>query len=276
MPSSPSATWPLPMKSGRDLTDPPSPSAVRVMLARLEKKGHLKHRQDGARHLYSATTSATVAKRTALRHCVRTFFGGSLKDTVTSLVNEGSWTDDDLLALRAESIGSAATNETMTALWILLKVTVITGGGLIAVRAARRQRASLRHLFLSATFVLALLVPLTTLFGPTICVTVPSVTQTMPKVQQSGGAADAVPLAAAPASDHRTDDVRSAVMSPLAVLLGIWLIGIACFDLACSVRLGSAFYRCGDRACHGRKTPHSEMPSKRRVPEAPVGTSPCS
>ena len=84
------------------LTDPPSPSAVRVMLARLEKKGHLKHRQDGARHLYSATTSATVAKRTALRHCVRTFFGGSLKDTVTSLVNEGSWTEDDLLALRAE------------------------------------------------------------------------------------------------------------------------------------------------------------------------------
>ena len=84
------------------LTDPPSPSAVRVMLARLEKKGHLKHREDGVRHLYSATTSPSVAKRTALQHCVRTFFGGSLKDTVTSLVDEGSWTDDDLLALRAE------------------------------------------------------------------------------------------------------------------------------------------------------------------------------
>ena len=84
------------------LTHPPSPSAVRVMLARLEKKGHLKHREDGPRHLYSATTSPTVAKRTALQHCVRTFFGGSLKETVTSLVNEASWTDDDLLALRSE------------------------------------------------------------------------------------------------------------------------------------------------------------------------------
>ena len=84
------------------LTDPPSPSAVRVMLARLEKKGHLKHREDGPRHLYSATTSPTVAKRTALQHCVRTFFGGSLKETVTSLVNEASWTDADLLALRSE------------------------------------------------------------------------------------------------------------------------------------------------------------------------------
>jgi predicted transcriptional regulator len=84
------------------LTDPPSPSAVRVMLARLEKKGHLKHRQDGARHLYSATTSPTVAKRTALQHCVRTFFGGSVRDAVTSLVSETSWTDDDLVALRTE------------------------------------------------------------------------------------------------------------------------------------------------------------------------------
>ena len=31
------------------LTNPPSDSAVRVMLARLEKKGCLKHQQDGAR-----------------------------------------------------------------------------------------------------------------------------------------------------------------------------------------------------------------------------------
>jgi predicted transcriptional regulator len=84
------------------LSDPPSPSAVRVMLARLEKKGRLKHRQDGARHLYSATTSPTVARRTALQHCVRTIFAGSLKDAVTSLVNETSWTDDDLVALREE------------------------------------------------------------------------------------------------------------------------------------------------------------------------------
>ena len=84
------------------LVDPPSASAVRVMLARLEKKGHLKHREDGARHLYSATTSPTIAKRTALQHCVRTFFGGSLKDAVTSLVNESSWTDEDLSALRKD------------------------------------------------------------------------------------------------------------------------------------------------------------------------------
>jgi predicted transcriptional regulator len=39
------------------LTNPPSHSAVRVMLARLEKKGDLRHEQAGARNVYSATTS---------------------------------------------------------------------------------------------------------------------------------------------------------------------------------------------------------------------------
>ena len=37
------------------------------MLARLEKKGYLKHQQDGQRYLYSATMSHAAAKRTALQ-----------------------------------------------------------------------------------------------------------------------------------------------------------------------------------------------------------------
>src|SRR5215831_15913980 len=84
------------------LTDPPSDSSVRVMLARLEKKGFLKHQQDGLRYLYSATTSPAAAKRTALQQYLQTFFGGSLRQMMTSLVSEASWTDDDLDALKAE------------------------------------------------------------------------------------------------------------------------------------------------------------------------------
>src|SRR5436190_5409528 len=84
------------------LTDPPSDSSVRVMLARLEKKGYLKHQQDGLRYLYSATTSPAVAKRTALQQYVQTFFGGSLRQMMTTLISEGSWSDDDLETLRAE------------------------------------------------------------------------------------------------------------------------------------------------------------------------------
>jgi len=84
------------------LTDPPSDSSVRVMLARLEKKGYLKHQQEGLRYVYSATTSPGVAKRSALQQLVQTFFGGSLKQMMTSLVAEGTWSDDDLAALRTE------------------------------------------------------------------------------------------------------------------------------------------------------------------------------
>src|ERR1022692_3037724 len=84
------------------LTDPPGDSAVRVMLARLEKKGCLKHQQDGLRYIYSATTSPAVAKRTALQQYVQTFFGGSVRQMMTSLVSEASWSDGELDALRVE------------------------------------------------------------------------------------------------------------------------------------------------------------------------------
>jgi BlaI family penicillinase repressor len=84
------------------LTNPPGDSSVRVMLARLEKKGCLKHQPDGVRYLYSATVSPAVAKRTALRQYVQTFFGGSLGQMMTALVAEASWTDEELDALQEE------------------------------------------------------------------------------------------------------------------------------------------------------------------------------
>jgi predicted transcriptional regulator len=84
------------------LTEPPSDSSVRVMLARLEKKGRLKHQQDGLRYIYSATTSPAVAKRTALQQYLQTFFGGSLRQMMTALVAEAPWTDDELDALKDE------------------------------------------------------------------------------------------------------------------------------------------------------------------------------
>src|SRR5678815_6009905 len=75
------------------LHNAPSDSSVRVMLARLEKKGVLKHQQDGLRYLYSATISHAAAKRTALQQYVHTFFGGSLQQMMTALVAEASWSD---------------------------------------------------------------------------------------------------------------------------------------------------------------------------------------
>lgn len=84
------------------LTNPPSDSSVRVMLARLEKKAVLKHQQDGLRYLYSATISQATAKRTALQQFVHTFFGGSVPQMMTALVADASWSDEELADLKAE------------------------------------------------------------------------------------------------------------------------------------------------------------------------------
>jgi predicted transcriptional regulator len=84
------------------LVDPPSDSSVRVMLARLEKKGYLRHQQDGLRYIYSAKISPASAKRTALQQLVQTFFGGSVSSMMTSLVEDTSWSDEELDALKKQ------------------------------------------------------------------------------------------------------------------------------------------------------------------------------
>lgn len=84
------------------LADPPSYSAVRALLARLEQKGHIRHAIDGVRYIYSATTAPTTATRSALRQQLRVFFDGSRSRMVTALLREGDWTAEELEALRVE------------------------------------------------------------------------------------------------------------------------------------------------------------------------------
>lgn len=84
------------------LSSPPSDSSVRVMLARLERKGALKHQAEGLKYVYSATTAPAIAKKTALQQYLQTFFGGSLTRMMTALVAESSFSEDELDALKAE------------------------------------------------------------------------------------------------------------------------------------------------------------------------------
>jgi predicted transcriptional regulator len=84
------------------LSDPPSYSAVRAMLVKLEAKGYVRHREEGLRYIYIPTKSRASAQRTALQKLVRVFFGGSPSQTVTALLKNESWTDEELEALRAE------------------------------------------------------------------------------------------------------------------------------------------------------------------------------
>jgi predicted transcriptional regulator len=84
------------------LSDPPSYSAARAMLVKLEAKGFLRHREEGMRYIYTPTKSRASAQRSALQKLVQVFFGGSPRRTVTALLKQESWSDEELEALRAE------------------------------------------------------------------------------------------------------------------------------------------------------------------------------
>jgi BlaI family transcriptional regulator, penicillinase repressor len=68
------------------IPDPPSYSAVRAMLRVLEEKGHLKHEQDGPRYVFSPVVARDTARRSAMKHLVRTFFDGSTESAVAALL----------------------------------------------------------------------------------------------------------------------------------------------------------------------------------------------
>ncbi len=82
------------------LTDPPSYSAVRAMLVKLEAKGFVRHREEGLKYVYEPTRSRAAEQRSALERLTRVFFAGSPRQTVTALLQQERWTDEDLEALR--------------------------------------------------------------------------------------------------------------------------------------------------------------------------------
>jgi predicted transcriptional regulator len=82
------------------LSDPPGYSAVRAMLVRLEAKGFIRHREEGLRYVYFPTKSRSSAQRSALEKLVRVFFGGSRQDTVTALLHQEYWTDEELKSIQ--------------------------------------------------------------------------------------------------------------------------------------------------------------------------------
>ena len=84
------------------LADPPSYSAVRAMLVKLEAKGVIRHRAEGLRYVYSPTTSRATAQKRAVSQLMRVFFGGSPSEAAAALLKQEDWTDDELAKLRSE------------------------------------------------------------------------------------------------------------------------------------------------------------------------------
>src|SRR6266571_454798 len=68
------------------LPDQPNYSTVRAQLRVLEEKGHVRHEEHGLRYVYFPAVPRDVARRSALRHLVETFFDGSVENVVAALL----------------------------------------------------------------------------------------------------------------------------------------------------------------------------------------------
>ena len=80
----------------RELDDPPTYSSVRGMLKLLEGKGLLRHEQEGLKYVYLPIVSPEKERVSALRHLVRTFFGGSAREAVAALLEDPKLKPEEL------------------------------------------------------------------------------------------------------------------------------------------------------------------------------------
>jgi len=68
------------------LPDPPSYSAVRAMLRKLEDKGHIQHKEVGAKYVFYPVVNHEQASRNAISRLVKTFYDGSAAQAVNALL----------------------------------------------------------------------------------------------------------------------------------------------------------------------------------------------
>ncbi|HEX7851323.1 MAG TPA: BlaI/MecI/CopY family transcriptional regulator [Sphingomonas sp.] len=68
------------------MTDPPSDSAVRALLARLVAKGLIAHRTENQAYVYAPAARTDTVAENALQRLVQTFFHGSAASAATALL----------------------------------------------------------------------------------------------------------------------------------------------------------------------------------------------
>ena len=73
-----------------DLPGEPNYSTVRTQLRVLEDKGHVRHDEEGGRYVYAPAVPRHAARKSALKHLVETFFGGSPAEAATALLDSSA------------------------------------------------------------------------------------------------------------------------------------------------------------------------------------------
>jgi BlaI family penicillinase repressor len=83
------------------LLDQPNYSSVRTILRVLERKGYVRHVEEGLRYVYEPTVPREAASRSALQRIIRTFFDGSAKEAVAALLDPAAFhlSDEELKEL---------------------------------------------------------------------------------------------------------------------------------------------------------------------------------
>ena len=89
------------------LPEPPSYSAVRAMLSKLEDKGFVRHTERDLRYVYAPAVKKGEARDSAMSRLVRVFFQGSLAQAVLGLVESGDDLSDEELDRIAAAIAEA-------------------------------------------------------------------------------------------------------------------------------------------------------------------------
>ncbi len=73
------------------LPDRPHYSSVRTILRVLERKGFVRHFEEGLRYVYEPTVARETARRSALQRMIRTFFDGSAKEAAAALLDPAAF-----------------------------------------------------------------------------------------------------------------------------------------------------------------------------------------
>ena len=75
----------------KSLPDQPNYSSVRTILRVLERKGYVRHVEEGLRYVYEPTVLREAASRSALQRIIRTFFDGSAKEAAAALLDPSAF-----------------------------------------------------------------------------------------------------------------------------------------------------------------------------------------
>ena len=73
------------------LADNPSNSTVRTILRVLERKGLVRHVEEGLRYVFLPIVPRAAARKSALQRVMRTFFDGSAKEAVAAFLDPGAF-----------------------------------------------------------------------------------------------------------------------------------------------------------------------------------------